>query len=149
MDVDPLSVVELKPRKKRTYSYVFEPSDRFVKPWWGREASLDGREHWLSFKRGGVEVARCKFMLYAPCSHPNLGDMPDGQLDILALEVAVGEQRRGIGRGVLLAIRDMHPLLRLTALNDDAASRGFWDRVGWVRHEPKWGFTERVTYSER
>jgi ribosomal protein S18 acetylase RimI-like enzyme len=151
MDVDPLSIVELKPRKKRIYSYVFEPSDRFLKPWWGREGTIYGNEHWLSFERGGLEVARCKFILYEESrSHPNLGDMPDGQLDILALEVATDERRRGIGREVLLAIREMHPVPRLTALNDDAVSRGFWDRVGWVRHESKSGFfSERVTYSER
>ena len=76
--------------------------------------------------------------------------MPYGQLDILAFDVAAEEQRRGIGRRALLAIREMHPLPRLTALNDDAVSRGFWDRVGWVRHESKRGFfSERVTYSER
>ena len=150
MDVEQLSVVELKPRKKRVYWYVFEPSDRFVKPWWGRETALDGREHWLSFERGGIEVARCKFMLYEPHSHPYFGDMPYGQLDILALEVASEERRCGIGRRALLAIREIHPLSRLTALNDDAVSRGFWDRVGWVRHEPKWGFdVDRVTYSEQ
>jgi len=153
MDADPLTVVELKPRKKRVYWYVFEPSDRFVKHWWRPESSLDGREHWLSFERGGVEVARCKFMLYEPHSHPTLGDMPYGQLDILALEVAAEKQRRGIGRRALHAIREMHPLPRLTTLNDDAVSRGFWDRVGWIRHESKWGFlaegVERVTYSER
>lgn len=151
MDVVPLSIVELKPRKKRTYWYVFEPSDRFVKPWWRREESIYGNEHWLSFECGGVEVARCKFILdEEPRSHPNLGDMPHGQLDILALEVVAEEQRRGIGRRALLAIQEMHPLPRLTALNDDAVSRGFWDRVGWVRHESKRGFfSERVTYSER
>jgi GNAT superfamily N-acetyltransferase len=151
MDVDLLSIIELKPKKKRIYWHVFEPSDRFLKPWWRREDSINGNEHWLSFERGGAEVARCKFILdEEPRSHPNLGNMPFGQLDILALEVAAGEQRRGIGRKVLLAIREMHPLPRLTALNDNALSRGFWDREGWVRHESKWGFTsERVTYSER
>jgi hypothetical protein len=153
MDVDPLLVVELEPRKKGVYWHVFESSGRFVKPWWGPESSIDGRERWPSFERGGVEVARCKFMLYEPCSHPQLGDMPYGQLDILVLEVATEEQRQGIGRRVLLAIREMYPLPRLTALNDDAASRGFWDQVGWVRHESKLGFlaegVERVNYSER
>jgi GNAT superfamily N-acetyltransferase len=151
MDVAPLSIVELRPQKKRIYWYVFEPSGRFLQPWWGREGWIDGNEHWLSFECEGVEVARCKFILYeGPRSDPNLGDMPYGQLDILALEVAVDEQRHGIGRRALLAIRDMHPLPRLTALNDDAASRGFWDRVGWKRHEsrPEF-FSERVTYSEQ
>jgi GNAT superfamily N-acetyltransferase len=151
MDVDPLSILELKPRKKRIYWYVFEPSDRFRKPWWQHEESIYGNEHWLSFERGGVEVARCKFILYEePRSHSDLGDMPYGQLDILAFEVATEEQGRGIARRALLAIREMYPLPRLTALNDDAVSRGFWDRVGWVRYEPQRGFfAERVTYSER
>ena len=149
MDVDPLSIVELEPRKKRTYWYVFEPSKRFAKSWWGREQFVYGNERWLAFERGGVEVARCKFILIGPRSDPGFGDMPHGQLDILALEVATEDQRRGIGRKVLLAIRERHPLPRLTALNDDAASRGFWDRVGWIRHEPTRGFfSERVTYSE-
>lgn len=150
MDSDQLQVIDLVPRKKRVYWYVFEPSDRFSKPWWKREESVYGNEHWLSFERGGVEVARCKFVLYeGPRSHPKLGDMPHGQLDILALEVAAEERGQGIGRRVLVTIGEMHSLARLTALNDDAASRGFWDRVGWVRHEPRQGFfTERVTYSE-
>jgi hypothetical protein len=151
MDFDPLSIAELKPQKKRIYSYVFQPSDRFLAPWWGRDESRNGNEHWLSFERGGVELARCKFTLdEEPCSNPVLGDMPQGQLDILAFEVATGEQRRGIGRRALLDIRELYPLPRLTALNDDAASGGFWDRVGWVRHEAKHGFlSERVTYSEQ
>lgn len=149
MDAGMLVLVELAPQKKRTYWYVFEPSKRFTKPWWGREQSVYGNEHWLSFERCGVEVARCKFILSGPRFDPGLGDMPHGQLDILALEVAVEAQRRGIGRKVLLAIRERHPLPRLTALNDDAASRGFWDRVGWIRHESARGFfSERVTYSE-
>jgi hypothetical protein len=143
----PLLVVELKPRKKRIYWHVFEPSDRFLKPWWRPEESIDGNEHWLSFGCGGIEVARCKFTLdEEPCSNRVLGDMPQGQLDILAFEVATGERRRGIGRRALLDIREMYPLPRLTALNDDAVSRGFWGRVGWVRHESKSGFfSERVT----
>lgn len=150
MNVDGLSIVELQPRKKRVYSYVFEPSDRFHKPWWRPEQSINGNEHWLSFEQGGVEVARCKFTLdEEPRSHPTLGNMPHGQLDILAFEVAKEEQRRGLGRLALHAIREMHPLPRLTALNDDAASRGFWDRMGWVRHESMWFSSERVTYSER
>lgn len=150
VDDDALVLVELKPRKKRIYWYVFEPSHRFVKPWWRREQIINGNEHWLSIERGGTEVARCKFILHdGPRSHPSLGSMPHGQLDILALEVATEEQRHGIGREALLAIREMYPLPRLTALNDDAGSRGFWDRVGWARHESKWGFfSERVTYSE-
>jgi GNAT superfamily N-acetyltransferase len=150
MDVEPLVVVERKPRKKRVYSYVFEPSDRFRAPWWGREEALEGNERWLSFERGGVEVARCKFILDEELRfNPLLGDLSHGQLDILALEVATEEQRRGIGREVLLAIRETYPLPRLTSLNDDAGSRGFWERVGWVRREPRRGFvSDRVTYSE-
>lgn len=150
MDVKPLLVVERRPRKKRVYSYVFESSDRFRAPWWGREGTIGEKERWLSFERGGVEVARCKFILDEELRfNPLLGDLPHRQLDILALEVAVGEQRRGIGREVLLAIRERYPLPRLTSLNDDAGSRGFWERVGWVRREPKRGFaTDRVTYSE-
>jgi ribosomal protein S18 acetylase RimI-like enzyme len=154
MDDAPLTVVELKPRRERGCWSVFVSSDRFVKPWWQCEDRINGDEHWLSFELRGIEVARCKLTLDVDsCSHPQFGDMPDGQLDILALEVAVQEQRRGIGRRVLLAIREMYPLPRLTALNDDSTSRGFWDRVGWVRHESRLRFlaegVERVNYSER
>lgn len=76
--------------------------------------------------------------------------MPRGQLDILALEVAVSARGQGIGRDVLRAIRDLFPLPRLTALNDNAESRGFWDTLGWVRHEHPNPLlrSERVTYSE-
>ncbi len=91
---------------------------------------------WLSIQRDGVEVARCKFVLNErPQSHPVLGEMPNGQLDILALEVAISVRQCGIGRETLRAIREIYPFVRLTALNDDAGSRGFWDTMGWVRHE--------------
>lgn len=146
-----LPLIELYPVKKRKYWYVFEPSADFVKAWWGREDSVEDGAHWLSVQRAGVEVARCKFMLYeGPRSQRGLGDMPHGQLDILALEVAVSARGRGIGREVLRLIREKHPMPRLTALNDDDQSRGFWDRLEWIRHEhPNPLFrSERVTYSE-
>lgn len=151
MDAAQLSLVEVRPRRKRVYWYVFEPSDQFVKPWWGRESSVNESDHWIAVHRAGVEVARCKFTLNeCPTSNPVLGSMPHGQLDILAFEVAVSAQRRGIGRGALSALRAMYPLPRLTALNDNDRSRGFWDSVGWVRHESPYESlrAERVTYSE-
>lgn len=151
MDAVAVSLVEVFPRKKRTYWYTFEPSDHFVKPWWGRESSPSEAEHWLSIQQSEVEVARSKFVLYPDArTHPLLGDMPHGQLDILAFEVAVPMRGQGVGREALRAIRLRYPLPRLTALNDDARSRGFWDRVGWIRHESANPFLrcERVTYSE-
>lgn len=151
MDAAQLSLVEVRPRKERVYWYTFEPSDEFVKPWWRRESSIRESEHWISVQRAGIEVARCKFTLdERPTSNPVLGVMPHGQLDILALEVAVSSQRCGVGRGVLCALRAMYPLPRLTALNDNEGSRGFWDSVGWSRHESphEWLRSERVTYSK-
>ncbi len=82
---------------------------------------------------------------------PVLGDLPHGQLDILAFEVAVPLRGKGIGRATVQAIRDRHPLPRLTALNDGVESRKFWDGIGWIRHEPPRATlksVERVTYSE-
>ncbi|WP_129588099.1 hypothetical protein [Rathayibacter oskolensis] len=108
-------------------------------------------DHWMSVQSGGIEVARCKFVLDArPTSNRLLGTLPHGQLDILAVEVAVSARGRGVGRGVLTAINELYPLPRLTALNDDERSRGFWDAVGWVRHEPPHPLlrSERVTYSQ-
>ncbi|NYF15996.1 ribosomal protein S18 acetylase RimI-like enzyme [Microbacterium sp. AK009] len=147
----PLSLSEIHPLKKRKYWHVFEPSSEFVAPWWGPEDSIADDDHWLSGQLAGAEVARCKFVLdISPQSHPVLGEMPRGQLDILALEVAVSARGQGIGRDVLRAIRDLFPLPRLTALNDNAESRGFWDSLGWVRHEHPNPLlrSERVTYSE-
>ena len=69
--------------------------------------------------------------------------MPHGQLHFLGVEVIAERQRRRTGRKVLLAIREMHLLPRLTALNDDAAPRGFWYRVGRVRHESNGGISRR------
>ncbi len=77
--------------------------------------------------------------------------MPHGQLDILAFEVAVSARLQGVGRTAIHAIREMYPEPRLTALNDDATSRQFWDRIGWIRHQPPhplFANVERVTYSE-
>ncbi|MCJ1702117.1 hypothetical protein MT356_20595 [Rathayibacter festucae] len=151
MDAITITLVEVIPRKKHKYWYAFEPSDRFVKPWWGRECEPDASEHWLSVQRNGVEVARCKFALHpGPQSNPVLGEMPHGHLDIRTLEVALPERGRGIGRDTLQAIRRTYPLPRLTALNDDDHSRGFWDHIGWTRHELPGPFAGagRVTYSE-
>lgn len=151
MDAVQLTLVEIIPRKRRTYWYAFEESDQFVKPWWGQRPSPDPSEHWLSIKCDGHEIARCKFTLQSEAStHPLLGDMPNGQLDILALEVAASVRNQGVGRAILQLIRSSYPLPKLTALNDDAESRGFWDSVGWIRHEPAHSFlrSERVTYSK-
>jgi hypothetical protein len=151
MNTSEALLVEVFPMKKRTYSYTFQPSDRFVKAWWGREPFVSEVDHWVSIQRAGDEVARCKFCLFpGPRSNPLLGEMLDGQLDIVALEVAVPERGRGLGRETLRLIRSKHPAPRLTALNDDEHSRGFWDRLGWVRHESPHPFmrSERVTYSE-
>jgi ribosomal protein S18 acetylase RimI-like enzyme len=151
MHAAPTTLVEVLPRKKRTYWYTFEPSGHFVKPWWGRESSPSDLAHWLSVQQDGAEVARCKLVLYpGPELNSFLGDMPEGQLDILALEVAVPARGRGIGRETLRLIRAQYPLPRLTALNDDEHSRGFWDRVGWIRHESPHPLmrSERVTYTE-
>jgi len=152
MSAVPLSLTEVHPRKKRKYWHVFEPSSEFVMPWWKPEGSVCDSEHWLTGQLAGAEVARCKFVLdTSPQSDPVLGEMPHGQLDILALEVAMSARGHGVGRDVLRAIGDLFPLPRLTALNDNAESRGFWDSVGWIRHEhPNPLFrSERVTYSER
>ena len=146
-----LSVLEIQPTKMRSYFHTFDHSEQFTKPWWGRVSSPSGDEHWVSIRRGEVEVARCKFDLYkAARSHPLLGDMPHGQLDILALEVANTWRGQGIGREILRLIRVKYPLVRLTALNDDDHSRGFWESVGWIRYESSHEFlrSERATYSE-
>lgn len=150
MDLSSLSLVDVSAQKRRTLWHLdFEPSEQFVMPWWGPQHAIQPEEHWLAACLNGQQVARCKFMLWpGPRSHPMLGPMPYGQLDILAFEVAVSARGQGVGRAVLRAIREMHPLPRLTALNDNAESRKFWDAVGWVRHEARFPGVERVTYSE-
>lgn len=151
MDSSQLSLLEIHPKKMRNYYHVFNRSEQFEKPWWGRVSSLSEHEHWLSIRSNEAEVARCKFDLYrAARSHPLLGDMPYGQLDILALEVAKTMRGQGFGRDILRAMRVKYPLVRLTALNDDDQSRGFWDCVGWTRYESPHLFlrSERATYSE-
>ncbi|MCE0510609.1 hypothetical protein LVJ59_16290 [Microbacterium sp. KKR3/1] len=151
MVVGSVELVEVSPREVGVYWQVFAPSAEFPAPWWEEEHRVDdGR--WLSGRRAGVEVVRCKFILdEGPLSHPLLGSMPDGQLDILAFEVALSARRQGVGRATTLAIREMYPTPRLTALNDNATSRHFWDGIGWVRHQPSnplFAGVERVTYSE-
>ncbi|HWU31042.1 MAG TPA: GNAT family N-acetyltransferase [Microbacterium sp.] len=152
MDVEALTLVELRPRPKGRYWRVFAHSSEFPAPWWDEEHRVDDSDHWISARRDGVEVARCKFVLDArPLDDTPLGPMPHGQLDILAFEVAVSARRQGIGRATLQAIRKLYPAPRLTALNDDEVSRRFWDGIGWVRHQPTNPFSEdveRVAYSE-
>lgn len=153
MDLTALSLIEVIPQLKRTLWHTFEASDKFPQPWWRPCSTPPGTGHWLSFQLDSAEVARCKFDLYDdPCPAFGLGAMPDGQLDIKAFEVATSMRRRGIGRKALMLIRERYPEPRLTALNDDAQSRKFWDGVGWTRHEAEHPFLrggERVTYSER
>jgi ribosomal protein S18 acetylase RimI-like enzyme len=152
MTVQQFSLVEAIPIRKRTRWHVFVASDQFRAPWWAPEASISDSEHWVSAQHEGVELGRCKFVLaLQPQHHPTLGAMPHGQLDILALEVARWARNSGVGREMLRAIRNRYPLPRLTALNDSDESRGFWDRVGWIRHEHPSPMlrSERVTYSER
>ena len=152
MDAEPLSVIEVHPRRKGRSWYAFQSSSQFVKPWWRDDVEPAAVEHWLSVQRAGDEVARCKFILFPEKrSNPLLGEMPHGQLDILAFEVALSLRGRGIGRDTLLAIKATYPTPRLTALNDDEKSRGFWDSVGWIRHESPHPFlrtVQRRTYSE-
>ncbi|WP_156786389.1 hypothetical protein [Microterricola viridarii] len=147
-----LTLVEVFPREEGEQWRVFAPSSEFPAPWWEQELWVNRGEHWLSIQRDGIEVVRCKFHLTGgQLSRKMLGSMPTGQLDILAFEVALSARRQGVGRAALRAIRDMYPEPRLTALNDDATSRRFWDGVGWVRHQPTspvLAGVERVTYSE-
>ena len=152
MDAESLTLVEVFPRRVGERWRVFAQSSEFPAPWWKPEHGVDSTEHWISVQRDGLEVVRCKFVLEeGPLSHKGLGSMPDGRLDILAFEVALSARRQGIGRATLQCIREAYPGPRLTALNDDATSRKFWDGIGWVRHQPANPFfanVERVTYSE-
>ncbi|WP_136043311.1 MULTISPECIES: hypothetical protein [unclassified Microbacterium] len=97
-------------------------------------------------------MARCKLQLREQGNTlPGFDDQPNGQVDILALEVAVSVRRQGVGQLLLLAIGAEFPGTRLTALNDDATLRKFWDGIGWIRHQPSnplFAGVERVTYSE-
>lgn len=151
MEHEALEIIEVPPVKKRIYFYPgFAQSDQFVAPWWGRQQACEAYEHWISVTRAGVEVARAKFVLHeGPQDHPLLGSLTHGYLDILVLEVALSERGNGVGRAVLDAIARRYPLVRLTALNDGDGSRGFWDRVGWTRHEHPEPLmrSPRVTYS--
>lgn len=146
-----LSLVEV-PHPKDRRRYRFDRSSEFPASWWHMSYSHDPRAHCFSARREDVEVARCKLHHYGPAdAWSGFDDQPNGQVDILALEVAVSARRQGAGRALLLAIGAEFPGARLTALNDDATSRKFWDGVGWVRHEPSipgFGGSERVTYSE-
>lgn len=151
MDADALRLVEVAPWPDGEYWRAFAPSDEFPAPWWEPERRVNSIEHWLSVRRHGVEVVRCKYTLeQGPLTHKLLGSMPHGQLDTLAFEIAISMRRRGLGRAALCAIQERIPEQRLTALKDDPTSRRFWDGVGGVRHEPTNPFfagVERVTYS--
>lgn len=146
-----LSLVEVHIPKGRK-RYAFERSAEFPAPWWYMSYSDDPQARCFSAWRDGVEVGRCKLHLFEPAeAWAGFDDQPNGQVDILALEVAVPARRQGVGRAVLLAIGAEYPGTRLTALNDDATSRKFWDGIGWTRHDSSilFGFAvERATYSE-
>lgn len=151
MDADSLLLREvfIRPRGNR---YDFARSSEFPALWWHMGYDEIEEDHCVSGWRDGVEVVRCKFALYEQSPYESAyGPMPDGHLDILALEVAVSARRSGVGRAFLLALRGMYPAPSFTALNDDNESRKFWDAVGWRRHDSKdlMGFeSERANYSE-
>lgn len=146
-----LSLVEV-PHPKNRRRYKFDRSSEFPAPWWYVGYPQDPQAHCFSAWRDGAEVARCKLHYYEPAdAWQGFDDQPNGQVDIVALEVAVSSRTQGVGRAFLLAIGAEYPGTRLTALNDDATSRKFWDAVGWLRHEPTdpmFAGVERVTYSE-
>ena len=147
-----LTIVEVSPVGERKRRRVFDPSSEFPAPWWKQNLLANDADHCLSLYRDGVEVVRCKFYLSeGPLTDKVLGEMPEGQLDILAFEVALSARRQGVGRAALKAIREKYPEPRLTALNDNATSRRFWEGVGWKRHQPTYPHSEdveSVTYSE-
>lgn len=151
MDAASLSLKEVHMRPSGG-QYAFARSSEFPAEWWHLGYGDSEEGHCVSAWRDGVEVARCKFALYADSPYESAyGPMPDGQLDILALEVAVSARRIGVGRAFLLALRDMYPAPAFTALNDDNESRKFWDAVGWRRYDSRdpMGFeAERANYSE-
>jgi len=152
--VESLQIVSRTPvRKRRYWSPTYESSSDFEMPWWRDtyESEPPVEHHWVSIVLRDRDVARCKYVMTSARADPVLGDLPHGQLDILAFEVAVSMRRKGIGRAAVQAIRKQNPLPRLTALNDGVESRKFWDGIGWIRHEPAHAIlkgTERVTYSE-
>lgn len=152
MDSHELTLTDVPLQGDEFGRYAFTRSREFPAQWWYMKYNVSSTSHCVSAWRDGVEVARCKFALYEHSEYESAyGPMPDGHLDILALEVALSARRTGVGRAFLLALRAMYPAPTLTALNDDAESRKFWDGVGWRRHEPKRfpGFSERVNYSEK
>ena len=140
-----LALVHVAPVRKRVWTYVFDRNPEFVEPWWRPEQDPSNSCRWVSIRQGVNEVARCKYVLKDDPAY-------DEVVDILAIEVAVPLRRQGIGRRTLDLIREANPGRRLIALNDDAVSRGFWERVGWIREEPPEFFrfpgVERVTYVE-
>lgn len=153
-DIESLQMVRRTPvRKRRYWTPTYEGSSDFQMLWWRDkyESEPPIEDHWVSFVLGDREVARCKYVMMGARADPVLGDLPHGQLDILAFEVAVPMRRKGVGRAAVQAIRNQNPLPRLTALNDGVESRKFWDGLGWIRHEPAHAIlrgVERVTYSE-
>ncbi|MGM9474707.1 hypothetical protein ACS5PJ_22270 [Pseudarthrobacter sp. YS3] len=153
-NAESLQIVSRMPVRKRRYWYsAYEDSSDFEMPWWRDkyESEPSTEDHWVAIVLREREVARCKYVMTGPRADTVLGDLPHGQLDILAFEVAVSMRRKGIGRAAVQAIRNQNPLPRLTALNDGVESRKFWDGIGWIRHEPAHAIlrgVERVTYSE-
>jgi GNAT superfamily N-acetyltransferase len=139
-------------RRKGGSRYAFDRSPEFPAPWWYMGYSGEPNARCYSARRDGIEVVRCKLRVLQPAdAMRGFDDMPKGQVDILALEVAVSARRQGVGRAFLLAVGAEYPGTRLTALNDDATSRKFWDGVGWIREKPSnpmFAGVERVTYSE-
>lgn len=151
--IENLNIVSRTPELIRGRWFpTYTKSSDFRKPWW-QEVYVEEapkNHHWVSVVQEDREVARCKYVTLAPHRNNVLGDFPNGQLDILAFEVAASLRRHGFGRAVIQAIRDRNLNYRLTALNDNAESRKFWDGIGWIRHEnplPFFKDLERVTYS--
>jgi hypothetical protein len=142
-----LTLVEVPPVTKRVYTYPgFDRSPSFKEPWWvQRREGSDDDLRWYAVASEGREVARLGVTIRG------------GVLDILVFEVAIEARRQGVGRDTLALLRKTFPDLKMTALNDNAESRKFWEGVGWTRQElgtiygnlPGIEQVERVTYYER
>lgn len=116
----------------------FSPTSEFTSGWWDAEDALQGspNERWISVTLRGSEVARVKLDLHPGPESPQWrGEVPEGQVEIAAFEVAATRRGEGIGKELVMEIRELYPQQFLTAWTMEAAPQGFWGAIGWKRDD--------------
>jgi ribosomal protein S18 acetylase RimI-like enzyme len=134
-----MEIVFLK-RKERHSAAGSRPdyahSPDFKMPWWSQEDfGADQSFAWFSLLVGSNEVARVMLEPLEKFGGYFNIDTTGPFMEVVFLEVATSQQRRGIGTLVVDSLERRFPVTPLAAISQDTPSDHFWSAVNWRRYE--------------